>query len=468
MKRIIIALLIVLTVYLTQSELVFPSAPPLEIPGGVVYCEDGKVVYQKFQSEKKINLLPKAEESIYPPVAVSEDGRLLIWIKEDKFWKKKMPEGKPRPVYTEEDINYYQERTYLFGSFKALTNLRALNIENLSVSSKKHYLAFETQSAGSFWIAVIPTTRKLKASKYHEINLLPCIFNPKTTKELLQPSGPSLPTNKKEFRIAGNSEDKMEAHFPAWSKQAETIALVVKGGPEWGPVIFQNQSIFGKGKIDGYSLLSAKDIQGLAWRPDGKLTVHLVNGKLFSVEGSLITTGVKGTGLTWLTNTGFIIRDPNGILHLIKLGRSPITLLNHVPKGFSYCRQSPIFDNHIESRITVPPQTEFYIGPLCSSWLPSYNSQTILFYPGPHFQEIPLKGDIEFALIDTPFSKVTNPTGYKFQKLEKPFIELETTPTLAEQGETLALKINQRYFLIKTIQKKGKPVSFRWKYWYKK
>ena len=324
-----------------------------EIPGGIVFSDGKQVIYQDFQTGQKISLTADLMGSpIKGPVAISEDGAVLIWFYNGNCYLKQLPDGEP----------------YLVKIDKSQTTAKLVpgNVRNLTPSPQGTLYAFESMEKGRAWVQVEPgrPNARLNEDKYPKYiekedtyNAItffcvksgfcngragntaeyPSTFPFRTTHEAIGvPRPPTvigdillrgaiLPTPSPSASFSLSVEDaqqrfsiKRDAHFLVWQKitnwgpSNQMVALIHQTQNGWGPIeirdVNPNRNIrdLNKRKSVGYKNLkpdvweipvSLKNCEGLAWKPDGSLT-YLTEGKVFSIDGNEIRQGIEKSGVT--------------------------------------------------------------------------------------------------------------------------------------------------------------------------
>ena len=74
-------------------------AKAVEIPGGIVYSNGKDAIYYDFGTRENKNLTSDFSEAVViGPFTVSDNGKVLIWLQDSKFYVRELPIGIPRAV----------------------------------------------------------------------------------------------------------------------------------------------------------------------------------------------------------------------------------------------------------------------------------------------------------------------------------------------------------------------------------
>ncbi len=326
-----------------------------EIPGGIVYSNDEKIIYYDFKTGKETNLVSDLNFKGPKIAAISPDGELLVWLgKDDRFWARILPDEKPF-------LLLMRETKKPGGSARPIEaglSFAKKPVKNLSISADKHFFAYETLRKGLVKANILKKGLENKvrsilksdhslAKKTQMLEEIGAVDNIKyliTRHIIREERGGRICDLYGDTRWWG-ARLKPNGYFHTWSKKGEISACItLKDIEEWGPVEIRDwkkslmdpnsfQRVYKKIKID------SANCQGLAWKPDNTIT-YLSEGTLYSEDNQVIAQGIKASRLYWLSNNSFIFRGQDKSLYFWEKGKQE-KFLNSIPEEFSYSSRSP-------------------------------------------------------------------------------------------------------------------------------
>lgn len=431
-----------------------------QIPGGVVYSDGKEIVYYDFRAFQKTSLTADLKKIIKGPAAISGDGKTLVWLENARFWMRQLPYGKPFLTLTRKNKDEELSRQFpehYHGPFAEIPDVVPAPPQKLSLSSNGYCFAYE--------IKALPHEYAMDPNPQH-----PDYRNqPPVDFVVISPTGlpfPGIyqpgPLNLDEIaHRTGYSMaygDPSGAFLPAWSKQNNSgdskFAFLekkneIRSGPFYFPATTKIKIIlvphprreaeFNR-MLREIPLLPNGKYESLAWKPDDTIT-YLSDGTLYSEKSEVIAQGIKGTGLTWVSDEEFIFRGKDGGLYVWTQGNSKKILVS-IPETFSFCRRSPFAP---EERVTekanntnaaeekelsgitrfcpdysYPHTTDkqwFKVGGISvcpqtlRAWDPNLNQSGV-----PSVASIGTQGGTKFAWVtETEISEIKDPSKYNYQ-----------------------------------------------------
>lgn len=472
MNRIIILLFVVFVSLFTTL-----SSSASDIPGGIVYSNGKDAVYYDLGTKESKSLTSDYSQAVVKhPFAISDNGKILIWMQATRIYKRDLPNGIPIAV----PVNKANPKKIGKNTFysSSLTDTvedmiwqRAENIKNLTVSPDGTRFAFDQPATAIGWVCsnqgnpgsvarlmaagsynnfvptsgdprfgVLPLFEKINdlfngifilsttANRYSIPTQNP--FNPVFGNVVERPpvalfkatyQDLGLPTNSSSMLPIGNgklgwlsnqggdnndsriytkSTIKKNASFFTFQKQGgKRVAFIYQIGNQWGPIEiktvppensylgfeYKAVSFLKKHFPEEYKKPRDLEIQttfpnvdGLAWKPDGSLTIFS-QGKVFMISYSQIDTAferssvkmiqnkedgdkmcpvsmnnilqpklelivheIVGTCFNWVSNTAFLYLGSDNNVYLWDQGNTEKVAEAIGP--FCYCNKSP-FDN---------------------------------------------------------------------------------------------------------------------------
>ncbi len=489
-----------------------------EIPGGVVFSNNRSIIYYDFKTGRETNLVSDLKTKGFKMAAVSPDAKVLVWLEKNRLWARVLLDGKPFLLPSKKDArNYPRGKTPRVGDIRDpledLPDSIKDPIENLSISTDKHYVVYQTRGMIPSNISEIdrPKLRKI-VRKYPGRSSYPVPHKPmpliertrSIVREIIK-GGPGWPC--RFFGKPGYRKEigRADACFPTWSKNGETLAFISHttdsdkySNGRWGPIVttdlrpwkvmgryaWESEEDYRKRKEIDKRNFEVKDIhpascEGLAWRPDNTIT-YLSKGTVYSEDGKVIAQEIKGANLCWITNNAFIFRGLKGSLYLWQEGKQE-KLLDSVPKEFSYCFRSPFApseldkalakaDKESEGKKRTKLSSTFYIGTIKIGTRGYSKSairvKTVTYdYDVYHnYKTAKKRGQLEFAFPDENFIReIKDPSQYSYKKTDPKTPEGRYGLVRVPLNQILLLKDGNKYAAIKAIEieqlrHKGKPV----------
>jgi len=290
-------------------------------------------------------------------------------------------------------------------------------------------------------------------------------------------------------------------NFKNWEEGRKLAAFIYQIGDQWGPIeirVLDSKKQNGTGDefIQGRSwyhcseekdlpehlqkprewevLVFSKSCEGLSWRPDGSLAIqsegdlYLIDSSqlqdgfdkskvikkrkkntlnikpydnIFPAEPKLIAKGIKGTCLTWVSDSSFLILGPDNNVYLWNQG--DVKKIADSTGEFTYCSKSPfedvkdyyrLADGYIEqnsgenfekfpfsisgeTKLKEPEYIEFHIGNIETKWSP-FGQNFIYIWTGPvGSRKVPL----QFALLDDCYAldDIKDPSKYTYSSSQE-------------------------------------------------
>ncbi len=389
------------------------------IEGGVVYSYEGDVIYQEIETGRTINLTSDLNVRIDSPIAISEDGEILVWLQNNRFFGRVLPDGEPFALPTSESLNdkeLIKRLTERWGKNRLKATLERLSkipgeirgtLIDIVISSRKNFIVYVTERSSSTRLRIAPVRIVNRDRRGDHIGFYPLV-----------------------------SESNYIS--PAWSKEKEIVAYIQRQSRKVGPIkqwdcttylggmmVWEKPTPKQKERIkkgpfedresETHVSLPADTFGGLAFRPDGTLTL-ISNRTIYSDTGEVIFEDIRGANLHWTTNHSFIFRGDDGALYGWENNQGR-KLLPAVPESFSYCSRSPFAEINKKRIFTG---TEFFIGTIRAQW-------SSACYFNPETKEIPeqlvlietrMRGQepLQFAFSDeTDIEEIQDPSVYDYR-----------------------------------------------------
>jgi len=491
-----------------------------EIPGGIVFSSGRNVIYYDFETGQKTNLLPDLSPGSLKAAAISPDGKVLVWLTRGKFWAKALPDGKPFALPTKKNADRSLRRRGVIDVLEDIPEVVKGTVENLSVSTDKYFISYQIRGKvreqkreidhAALRRKMAETSRRYRRRRptgrvRFSTPMKPAKLFDRTVSFVI-PIKPEIRVErarralspeffgKPGYSIAGSHVGRADACFPTWSKNGETVAFIFHDSGRWGPIvtfdvfkpdeargrwIWESEQDYQERKAKHKRTYKEKRItlascEGLAWRPDGTITV-MSKGTLYSEDGRVITRGIKGNNLCWITNKSFIFRGIDKALYSWEEGKGK-KLLDSVPEEFSYCCRSPLADENIaaankeaEGENKAKPGIDFRIGAI-KTGLEKRNRESIylrIVVPELDPWGIPQgQKQLKFALTDeTRIEDIKDPTQYDYKTFQpkKNQGRNRATCLAVSLNKIILLREGSRYAAIKPTElqqliHKGKPV----------
>lgn len=119
------------------------SAQAAEIPGGIVFLSKGRVLYYNLETGQETDLLPEYKGStLKGPVAISQDGVMLVLSHKNGVWTTLLPAGKPQPVTFPKLVVTKKGKIINGRPVKIIPQGR--NVRNLRISPQGDHIAYES------------------------------------------------------------------------------------------------------------------------------------------------------------------------------------------------------------------------------------------------------------------------------------------------------------------------------------
>lgn len=394
------------------------SALMAEIPGGIIALTGNKTfLYYDFttkQADPPLYDLRKIQ--VNGPFAVSRDGKTFLWMEDGKFFVRSADDSRNKVINDVRSKTAGKHKTRIpapkSNPFEAPQNVTHLG---LSTNGKKFYYEYLRQESANIIVGGQPVPSPIFVNNriisaeisggtdYAQICIrLYDVYG--NAAEYLGGStrdyyGPNLTVPV--AGVVSRFAQRRDAHFGVWSNDKDSddqlFAFIYRTANGWGPIEIRGKYADGKPGIYEIMLLLLKDCQGLAWKPDGSLTL-LVAGKVFSFSGQEIKKGIENSGIApnpnpnfggivrreksfvpvrnvftikpefvadgigapfyWVANDVFIFRNENNALCCWDKGN--ITkLLPKAPERFFYC-ESPFGPKEegvkIPANVSTPPE----------------------------------------------------------------------------------------------------------------
>lgn len=138
-----------------------------EIPGGIVASNGKDVIYYDFTTKEKTNLTADIKEAeIQDLFAISEDGKILIWLQNNKFLVRKLPAGKVYTLKTDRVSVGWRDRKVEkdFTIHPQDQNLQGINysgvspVRSLTISPIGTRFTYEVEISQQAWVQVPPNS----------------------------------------------------------------------------------------------------------------------------------------------------------------------------------------------------------------------------------------------------------------------------------------------------------------------